>query len=632
MLSLTRVLFYLFNIDHFKNISINEFISIILGGVIFDISATFILNIPYIFLQSIPFSFRYYKAYRIISKTVFIIINTLLMAANCLDFIYFKFSYKRTTADLFSLFTMGDDMSMEIPVYIKDFWYVFLIWFILIGLIIYLYSKVNEAAHTKHDLRFNLKHVLIFIIISLITIIGARGGFQLKPINIISANRFASANNIPLVLNTPFTIIKTYNQSSLEKVKYFKDDKELTELFNPVKTPTTVCGKMRKLNVVIIILESFSKEHICALNQDLTGFKNLRGLNYCLTPFLDSLIQHSLVFPNAFADAKRSIEGIPAVIAGLPTLMDMPFISSSYAGNKFTSLANILKPEGYLTSFYHGGSNGTMGFDNFTKAAGFDRYFGRTEYNNDKDYDGSWGIWDEQYLQYFANSLNKTSQPFFSVIFTLSSHNPYKIPEKYKDRFNKGNPLQRTISYTDFALKEFFRTASKMPWFDSTLFVFSADHTSQIINKDFDNRMGAYEIPIIYYQHNSNLRGYDSTITQQIDIMPSILDYLKYDKPYISFGNSVFNSQSSPRSTKREAPNTSFAISFLNGSYQVIDKDYVLIFDGKQFIALYDRKKDHTLKHNILNTNNDKADKLKLLTKAVIQTYNNYMNENKMKL
>ena len=116
---------------------------------------------------------------------------------------------------------------------------------------------------------------------------------------------------------------------------------------------------------------------------------------------------------------------------------------------------------GYDTSFFHGAPNGSMGFLGFGNILGFKNYYGKTEYNNDADFDGIWGIWDEPFFQYCAKTLNQKKSPFMATLFSVSSHHPFKIPEKYKGKFKKG-PLEihEPIGYTDFALKKFFISCS----------------------------------------------------------------------------------------------------------------------------------------------------------------------------
>jgi len=279
-----------------------------------------------------------------------------------------------------------------------------------------------------------------------------------------------------------------------------------------------------------------------------------------------------------------------------------------------------LRKKGYYTAFFHGGTNGTMGFDAFSNLAGYTDYFGRTEYNNEKDYDGNWGIWDEEFFQYTANTLNTKKEPFFATLFTLTSHHPYPVPEKYKGKFKEGPlPIEHSIGYTDFALKQFFETAKKMPWFKNTLFVFSADHTGISSDDFYSNRIGNNAIPIFYYLPNSNLKGLDSIVTQQIDIMPSVLDYLNYPDNYFAFGNSIFDSI-------RQHD----ALIYYYGLYQLIDKDYVLEFEGDKADYLYHYQNDSLLQNNIIAQKPDIAKKMERKTKAMIQTYQQSLINNKM--
>jgi phosphoglycerol transferase MdoB-like AlkP superfamily enzyme len=370
---------------------------------------------------------------------------------------------------------------------------------------------------------------------------------------------------------------------------------------------------MQKKNVFVIILESFSAEHIGAL----THQKGNKMSDF--TPFLDSLAEKSTVY-EGFANGKRSIEGIPAVLASLPTWMTEDFITSQYASDKFNSLASLLKEEGYNSSFFHGGKNGTMGFDAFCRSAGFDNYYGKNEYPDQADFDGHWGIWDEPYLQYIANTLNTKPQPFLGAVFTLSSHHPYKVPEKYKNKFRKGPlEIQQTIMYSDYALQKFFEKASTMPWFKNTIFVITADHTSEAWQPFFKNRVGQYFIPIIFYEPGNEKTGHMGIVAQQTDIMPTVLDMLHYPKPFIAFGGSLLR-ENEPR----------FSLSYLNGNYQLIMDGYAWQTDYNVSKSLYNFKQDSLLSKNLYTNQNKIAAERDKLLKAVIQQYNNRIIENKL--
>ncbi len=607
-----RLLFYCFYYSYFSGIGIGKFLTIMIFGLRFDLSVIILSNSLFILLYLLPFAFREKKWYRIILKGLFLSVNSIAMLANCVDLAYFQFTLKRTNATVFHFFggTIGNDLGRLLPMFLKEYWYIFVIWIILSYIVYYLFKKAEKTKQLVWTLKEYSFQTLILIGFAGFSIVGYRGGFQLKPISIVSAGEYAQVQYVPLVVNTPFTILKTLDVSAIEpSVNWqIKDDAALKELYNPIHNGSS--GVFKKMNVFVITLESFSKEYIGALNGKPIGY----------TPFLDSLISESLTFYNAFSNGKTSIESIPAIVSSIPTWMNEPFITSPYGSNQMNSLPNLLKKEGYYSAFFHGGVNGTMGFDAFANLAGYDNYFGRSEYNNEKDFDGNWGIWDEEFLQYTANTINKKPQPFFATVFTLTSHHPYPVPYKYKNIFKEGAlPIEKSISYSDFALKKFFESAKKMPWFNNTLFVLSADHTGISADPFYTNNIGNYSIPIIYYLPNSQLKGRDSTITQQIDIMPSVLDFLKYPSPYFAFGTSVFDTQK-----------PHFALTFRSGLFQLVENNFLLQFDGDKATNLYHYTNDSLLKNDLLNQDPAISSRMENEAKAIIQTYQQSLINNKM--
>jgi phosphoglycerol transferase MdoB-like AlkP superfamily enzyme len=611
--SITRLLFLICNLSFFNDIQLNEYLPIFWGGLRFDISTIFISNAVFILFYLIPLKIVYKTIYQRIIIILFYIVNSFAFLLNFIDIIYLRFTFKRTTSDIFNYVSVGGDFDKLLPQFIKDFWFIPILWISTVVFFIYLNSRIKKIEKYNFSTKTTIIHSLLYVGFILLSIIGIRGGFQLRPLDIINAGKYANSKNIPLVLNTPFSIIKTLGLPVLEKKEYFTNEREINSIYTPLYNTTNQNDtNTKKLNVVVVILESFSQEHIGGLN----NIKGYQGF----TPFLDSLIKKSYV-AEAYANGKRSIEGIPAILASVPTLMNEAYVTSMYSGNKINSLASILKEEGYITSFYHGGSNGTMGFDAFTKIAGFDIYKGRHEYHNEKDYDGKWGIFDEPYMQYYANELNTYKQPFFSSIFTLSSHHPYTVPENYKGKFRKGKlEIQESIMYADYALNKFFEKASKMPWYKNTLFVLTADHTSEAQLDYYKNSVGMYAIPIIYYiPENDTLKLLPKKISQQTDILPSVLGLLNYKGSFLSFGKNIFKNNEE-----------SFSISYLNGEYQLIADNYMLKFNGKNSISLYNLKNDSLLKKNLIFSELYKKKEMETFIKAYIQQYNNRMINNKM--
>src|SRR5690606_33640488 len=255
-------------------------------------------------------------------------------------------------------------------------------------------------------------------------------------------------------LNTPFAMMKTLEAVYLREVHYYSSQ-ELNALY-PVVHVSNDSIPFRKLNVVFLIMESFGKENIGFFNRHVDG-----GTYKGYTPFLDSLLAESYTFRRSFANGRKSIDALPSIISSIPSIGE-PFVLSVYSGNKTTSIAKLLGDAGYETAFFHGAPNGSMGFSAYAQLAGIQHYFGKDEYGNDDDFDGIWGIWDEPFMQFMAGKLNTFQEPFFASFFSLSSHHPFNVPEKYEGRFPKGPlPLHEPTGYADHALQQFFDKAAQ---------------------------------------------------------------------------------------------------------------------------------------------------------------------------
>ena len=369
----------------------------------------------------------------------------------------------------------------------------------------------------------------------------------------------------------------------------------------------------------ILIVESLSKEYIGSLNKDLDD-GNYKGY----TPFLDSLISHSYTFAHSFSNGLKSIDAMPSVLASVPSIPN-PFVLTIYSNNTIKGLASHLADKGYDCSFFHGAPNGSMGFDAIANTTGFQNYYGKKEYNNDADADVNWGIWDEPFLRYMAQTLNTKKEPFFASVFTLTSHHPFVIPKEYEGKFDKGTEqIHQCIGYTDMALRRFFETASKMPWYENTLFVITADHTNyQVAYEKSKTTLGRFAIPVIFYDPSGKLKGFEEQRTaQQIDIMPSVLGFLNYDKPFFAFG---FNA------LKADSLNRNFAINYFNGLYQIYQNEYILRMNSDLSPeALFNYNKDPLLLNDLKFSLPDITGKMNDLGKAFIQVHNDRLNDNDM--
>jgi phosphoglycerol transferase MdoB-like AlkP superfamily enzyme len=599
--SVYRLIFFLFNFGSFVPGPFYNIFKAFVFGIRFDFIVIFYLNLPLIVLHFIPGHFKNSITYQRILRYLFVVVNIILLSANLIDTEYFRFLNRRSGTELIKMLVQSSDTISLLPHYIKGYWHYTILWIVTLWVLWKFFPKLQPVTR---DIKLRPVYAAFLQLATTISILGisfiiARGT-ETKPVRINTAHKYASPKYIPLLFNTPFVMLNTISQKDLIKADYF-DLKYSEKIYSPLRSYG--CNKdFNAQNVIIIILESFSKEFIGALNPAQKGY----------TPFLDSLINVSLVFDNAFANANRSLDALPAIATSLPPLDSRTFITSLYSTNKLEGLAGILRSEGYHTSFFHGGQNGTMGFDYFCKSAGIEEYYGENEYPSREDRDGTWGIYDEEFLQFFADKLNYFKKPFMSVVFTLSSHEPYPIPEKYKNKFNRSKEkILNSIAYTDYSLKQFFETASRSNWFTNTLFVICADHTSCPIEKQYGTQIGKYKIPVIYYHPgDTSIRGISHEVTQQIDIFPSVLDYLHYNKKFIAFGYSVF-SEEQPK----------FWFCHNSGIYYIADSAYFLIFDGFEGIELYNYKTDSLLQTNIISEKPEISEFLEKNLKAILENY-----------
>lgn len=597
-----RIVFFLLNLKYFPHAGLADFF----WGMMFDLTAISMFFAPFILFSLLYFVLYRFKYYHLVNNFLFHAASIICISLNALDFEFFKFTSKRSTFDFFTMMSYGDDAQNLIPSMMKKYWLVVLTGLLLIAASVWLYNRTRKT-QKQLDKPSLGKGALFFVLLGGVFFMTGRMSFGVKPLNLNHASNYAAPENIPLVLNTPFSMIKTINEHSLPYEEYYTPE-ELVKYYDPVLEFAGNDTLTQKPNVVVVIMESMSRE----FNGYLTGKKTY-------TPFLDSLMEQSLVFTHAFANGKRSIEATPTVTSSIPSFMESAYISSAYSNNRLMGLGELMKSMGYSTTFFHGATNGSMAFDSFTKAHGFDRYYGRKEFGDDRFHDGTWGIFDEEFFQFWIGILDKEKQPFFCTHFTLTAHSPYPMPEKYKNVFTGGpTPMHNSQRYADFALKRFFEVASTKPWFKNTWFVFVADHTSDSNEEEYENAYGRYRVPLFIYKQNSPLKGKREQVVQQTDIMPTVLELAGYKGKALCFGKSVFKD------------GYRFSVQYVNGVYQMVDSAYVLHYNGHEPMALYHRKKDPLLKNNLWPQEKNLAEERLRYLKAFLQQYFGRMQFNKL--
>jgi len=614
LFSVSRWLIYLFNTEFFHHLDLLQALYLYFLGMRFDLVVIAFVNIPVILYFCFPSKAIYNKLLQGIFNLYFIIANAVIVVLNMIDVLYFRFVGKRMTSAFFQSLDGSDDNILPVMgQVVVDYWYI-LVLTILFVLVLIVVTKRTHLVHSQsvNNSRWYFTQWISLMVFAVLTVVACRGGVQAKPINPTIASKYTDSQNVPIILNAPFNIVKNPAQQVLEEVHYFEPEEMA---FSPIHydlAPNRFVSDSLGFqpNLVYIVLESFGQEMITYYNPDR---------RYQLTPFLDSLLDNSLTF-NGFANGRRSVEALPSLFSGLPSLMDADFSSSAYLDNRIDGLGLNLKTSGYHTSMFHGGNNGTKGFDVYARNAGFDLYFGRDEYGNDDDFDGRLGIFDGPFLQYCLQNINNFPKPFATCIYTLSSHHPYKLPRHFEmpRESYPWSGFEKTVYYADCALRDFFNEASKQPWFDSTLFVITADHANaEHFQPEYSNIWGMYSIPIAFYMPSQIEPRRTNELAQQTDLNLSILSALGVNDTVFSFGRNVFDSLSEPN-----------AIAYINQTYQYSNGVYLVQSDGDHTFGVFNIQRDRMLNNNLID--HIQCSDLAKMMKERIQEYNNRFIHNQL--
>lgn len=582
------------------------------GCFVFDTSAILYTNILYIFMVLLPLHWKENKTYHLVAKVVFVVVNTICIIANLADSVYFQYSGRRTTISVFQQFSNENNIWSIIKVESIHHWYLVLLAIALSGALVWAYKTPCFSREKKA--KYYLGQTLALLIFAPLCVIGMRGGISAaaKPITIIHAHQYAShPSQAAAIINTPFAFIRTISKKPFTDPGYF--DRKETENLGMISPHKSLYTTNQKKNIVVIVMESFGKEYIGAYN-DYEGF----------TPFLDSLINVSLSYRYSFSNARVSMEGLPAVFSSIPMFNEAFFLTDATL-NTMSGIARELANEGYETAFFHGADNTSMGIHAFMNATGFKHYYGRTEFGQDerfrgdKEFDGKWAIWDEPFLNFTALHISDLQEPFVAGIFTATSHHPYILPEEYQDIYKEESlPIYKCVRYADNSLRKFFDEAKKHSWYENSLFVITADHTNISEHPEYQTDLGKYSVPIIFFDPQGELpTGIIDSVAQQTDIMPTILSYLQYDKPFVGFGKDLW-----------KEPKENWMINFNNGVYQYIKDNYLLIFDGTKTTAIYDYRNDPMLEHNLKESTD--LQEMEREAKAIIQSYMERMIEDRL--
>lgn len=582
VLMLCRAVFYTYNQALIGPLPTAELWSLVCGSMKFDTVSILYANAVFILLSVVPLHLRERGWWQKMMYWYYVIINALLLVTvNIADAIYFRYTQKRFSAD--EIFFADNDNSLQLVLkFAAENWYMVLVGVALIALLVVGYRRKTKVEQLFNGVWYYATGLVVMLVAVGSAIGGVRGGFtkMTRPITLSNATLYTADNaRATMILSNPFSILRTISSSGkLHYEKYF-DEQTLATIYSPEHFPAeeTSATELTGRNVVLFIMESFSAEHSALLRPDLYEDEEQKGY----TPFLDSLMRQSYTFYNMYANGKRSIQALPAVWSSIPSFKS-PFVLMPQALAETHSLPAILKEKGYETMFFCGSDHGSMGFGAYARQTGIENLYSRQDYekvHGANDFDGYWGVWDEKFLNYMGEVLSEQKEPFFSTMFTLTSHHPFVVPEEYESKYPKGKtPNHQCVGYVDDAFHKFFATHENDEWFRNSIFVFVADHvSSEKMTEVFRRSPGDYHIFGFIYAPDSALFGEHRQVVSQIDIMPTLLGLMGHSEPYFAFGRDIFN----------EHTDVPFSANYDNNAFQAITGEYLIRFDEKSITGVY---------------------------------------------
>lgn len=536
---INRVIFLVFYFKSFNNIKLLEVLQIVPNSIPLDLSFISYVATVIFLLILLGFLLSFFKIEPFINKTVNFFLVSMILFTNFVSAaeicLYKEWETKLNYTALSHL-----KQPSEVFLTASNIDYLIFSFYILISIIVIRFYFYNIKIHfkfQKNTFKSIVKKIVFAPLILGVFFYFIRGGLQSIPINISDA--YFSKNIIvnDLTVNSNWNIIQSYFKSSrsINGNPYKKYSKKDYDLFveNYVNDSTSKVLPIKILkdeqpNIVFILLESWSADII----ESLGGLKSI-------TPNFNKLEKQGLLFSNFYSNGWKSEQAVSSIFSSFPVFPYISIIKETDKARKLPSINKSLK--NYNSSFIFGGQLSYGNIKGFLLNQKFDLVLDIDDFDYPR---GRLGIHDEFMFDEFHLHLNKMKEPFFSTLFTLSSHSPYDFPFKHKFSFNsRHDPYVNSIAYTDSCLGVFFNKIKNEKWYDNTLFIIVSDHShSTPINRRVAQKE-RFKIPMLWYGNvlHDKYKGVSNEIlSSHIDITPTLLSQLNYKDDSKYFGNDIF--------------------------------------------------------------------------------------------
>lgn len=490
----------------------------------------------------------------------FAIVFAFILELNLADVFYYPFKLQRADSELLYVFrnpfqNSGNYYFLLFAASIV----VFILFFFLF------YQWIVRLNKNFSNLRNSCASVILFSFILFLFM--ATGTQKLLPTYPLTVVKY---NQLPLVQNSFHSFIYAVfrgNASEIligDYIKEIPDDSTFSLIQNNFKN----LQDSTKRNVVLFIMESAAYD-----------FFDSSSRYKVKMPFLDSLITKSTFFNKSFSYSHNSNKGITAVLAGTPTLTEIPLYHSAYTNIPMTHLGEILAPQNYSSSFFAGDNYDDFGFAKCAKWLGFQHYYCMTDVGGYKKMQKhTMGLHDQYVLDFMGTKIDEMKPPFLAVNFNISTHYPNDLPNDFKEKYQQINrtPEMRSMSYYSQCLNDFFEKAKEKSWYKNTVFIFCSDHwmfpdernnTQSDVEKSF-------RIALFIFDPQNPKGTIINSPVSQLDVMNTILHYSNYQKDFISYGKNLLGPNLENNRTVFAKEN--------NILYQAFDSTFILGFNALQ--------------------------------------------------
>jgi len=619
LLWLLRPVFYLYNSSLTGTVSLSHLLSLMWHGLAFDLSVLGYANCLFVAMRFLPAPFVTRRGWLRATDCVYYITNSLVLLIEMGDIPFFRYAGSRLRWSALVDMFHDPNISGIVLSYFGQYWWAFLGAAGVLALMVWLYRRVTVTPSVSLGY---LPRTALFVLAAGLTVWAIRGSLcGGKPLAIGDATWHIDRNpEINIVLNSPFCVLRSLKGANTVQEYALLTPDELAGARNSVRSGAA--GAPNRKNIMVITLESGGQLFIDRLN--IVPGDTARHL----MPFLDSIAAKSLSVVHTIATGKRSSEGITSIFGGFANFEPLIYMLSPYNANTVDAPARLLRDEGYATRFYFGGNRGSYSIDQTASNMGFTDVIDRDKYGDDDDFDGTWGIFDHAMARYAALDITSLGQPFMAGWFTINAHAPFTVPDDWRtDPYRYPDPcIERSIEYTDRSLRRFFEHARTQPWYDNTIFIITADHGCRDLKGTrYDTPYVMYHIPFIVYTPDGSIepRVIDDRVMSQIDISPTILGLVGYDKPYVSVGVDILDDTAEH-----------YAANLSNNQYQVYGTRYVVQLDMslRHVTAVYDIVADPFMTAPVTDYDEAEVARMTRWIQAFMQDNNSRLIHNRMSI